>query len=73
MTIPLAHQIESAERNLFEEVRDGIDPGHSLREASANWIRSSAALGLELADRLDPCRPSHSRERYLHPAEGTSL
>jgi hypothetical protein len=58
MTIPLAIHIESAER----EVADNLDHGHlrgrdtnsSLPEASAHLIRWSATLGLHLADRIDP-------------------
>jgi hypothetical protein len=58
MTIPLASQIESAER----ELADNLDNGHlrgrdttpSLPEASALLIRLSATLGLHLADRIDP-------------------
>lgn len=56
MTIPLANQIEAAEHDLTpsESHQPERHPGPSLREAGAQAIRSSAMLGLRLADRLDP-------------------
>ncbi len=45
MTIPLSQLIETAE---------AVDPGHTLREASARAIRSAALRGLHVAERLDP-------------------
>lgn len=60
MTIPLANQIEIAERDFTvpEPQQPQPHPHASLREAGAQAIRSSATFGLRLADRLDPSHQS---------------
>ena len=58
MTIPLSQLIETAERSFAEhqltEPAEAVDPGHTLREASARAVRSAALRGLHVAERLDP-------------------
>jgi hypothetical protein len=56
MTIPLTNQIEAAERDLG--AKRSTDPaaevsGGHAKEAIARAIRSSANLGLRVADSLD--------------------
>jgi len=57
MTIPLSQLIETAERSFADQLTEpaeAVDPGHTLREASARAIRSAALRGLHVAERLDP-------------------
>lgn len=59
MSNPMIDQILMAERELGEALDAGAHPHDthaSVREASANLIRSSANAGLHLADRLDHAR-----------------
>ena len=60
MTISLMHQIQFAERELATTTVRTDDPRFvsyapsGVRELGARLLRSTAGLGLKLADRLDP-------------------
>jgi hypothetical protein len=59
MTISLMHQIQFAERELAtttitNDPRFVADAPGGLRELGARLLRSTAGLGLRLANRLDP-------------------
>ncbi len=59
MIISLTHQIQLAERELTTmdattDPRFVADIPSGVRELGARLLRSTAGLGLKLADRLDP-------------------
>lgn len=59
MTFSLMHQIQLAERELttFDATTDPrfvADAPSGVRELGARLLRSTAGIGLKLADRLDP-------------------
>ena len=59
MTISLMHQIQFAEResatiDATTDPRFVADAPSGVRELGARLLRSTAGIGLKLADRLDP-------------------